>query len=165
MWPSFWILVHDFFQLQQFGAKSKQNRLLFSMKTKEFKCQLTHVPPKYIPPQLHQQCFKQFVKQWERRFPKAYLSPKSPPKRFILKFQAMAFHCDGKIWVFIINFSIIVGNVLAAEFGCTSPMTDDYRNVALQVQRQYRELMAKGKAPNKCGTLPTAKNYYEIVSF
>jgi hypothetical protein len=75
----------------------------------------------------------------------------------------MAFHCCNKIWVFIIViFLIIVENVSAATFGCSTGQTDDFRNVALSVHRQYRQLLAQGKAPNKCGQLPEAKNYYEI---
>lgn len=76
-------------------------------------------------------------------------------------------HCGNKIWVFIIfvNCLLMVENVSAATFGCSTGQTDDYRNVALQMNRQYRQLVAQGKAPNKCGQLPSAKNYYEIVSF
>uniref|UniRef100_A0A914YGM4 SCP domain-containing protein n=2 Tax=Panagrolaimus superbus TaxID=310955 RepID=A0A914YGM4_9BILA len=73
-------------------------------------------------------------------------------------------HCGNKIWVLIVIVLSIncLLSVSAATFGCTTGQSDDYRNVALQINRQYRTLLAQGKAPNKCGQLPTAKNYYEI---
>lgn len=59
----------------------------------------------------------------------------------------------------------LVNTVYGGLYGCTnSAVTDYYRQVTYEVINQYRDHVFQGHAPNKCGGLPPAKNYYQIVS-
>ncbi|CAJ0929759.1 unnamed protein product, partial [Mesorhabditis belari] len=48
------------------------------------------------------------------------------------------------------------------QLGCSLNFGDDFRYTAVNNLNIYRQIVANGTAPNKCGSLPAAKNMYKL---
>ncbi|CAJ0929836.1 unnamed protein product, partial [Mesorhabditis belari] len=48
------------------------------------------------------------------------------------------------------------------QLGCSLNFGDDFRYTVVNNLNIYRQIVANGTAPNKCGSLPAAKNMYKL---